>query len=145
MKVQIRTYLLKLKNVTTVSPPHSRVEVWGNGHTQIKYLKTTYCRYCTKTHSTNLKYTVRVLTYFLLAPLQLTLLCFGSAQLALQVQCFRLGCSLFGQNPLHAVFHLQAKRKNRWVQVLRTILTLSIFTFTDGGTVGHCLLLFYCR
>ncbi len=47
-------------------------------------------------------------TYLLLAPLQLTLLCFGSAQLALQVQGFRLRRSLFGQNPLHAALHLRA-------------------------------------
>lgn len=46
-------------------------------------------------------------TYLLFASLQLTLLSFGSAQLALQVQRFRLRRSLFGQNFLHVVFHLQ--------------------------------------
>lgn len=48
-------------------------------------------------------------TYLLFAALQLTLLGFGSAQLALQVQRFTLRCSLFGQNFLHVVFHLQAE------------------------------------
>lgn len=47
--------------------------------------------------------------YLLFASLQLTLLSFGSAQLALQVQSFRLRCPLFSQNLLHVVFHLQEK------------------------------------
>lgn len=62
-------------------------------------------------------------TYLLLASLELTLLCFGSAQLALQVQGFRLGRSLFGQNPLHAVVHLQT-RKEKHVELKFSSLCL---------------------
>lgn len=49
----------------------------------------------------------RVAAYLLFAPLQLALLSFGSAQLALQVQRFGLRCFLFSQNLLHVAFHLQ--------------------------------------
>jgi len=53
------------------------------------------------------KHTTGITTHLLLAPLQLTLLRLGSAQLALQVRGFRLRRSLFGQNPVHAAVHLR--------------------------------------
>lgn len=56
--------------------------------------------------------------YLFLVALQLILLRFDSAQLALQVQHFRLRHSLFGQNLVHAAVHLQAQKEKACVELL---------------------------
>lgn len=62
-----------------------------------------------------------MMPYLCFASLQLTQLGRGSAQLALQVQRFGLGHSLFGQNLLHVVVNLRTTEQTgfpEWIIIM---------------------------